>query len=75
MQIAGDIFSISEDLRNIVHSNIKNQAYYIQKLLVDKLDNCKGKGKGYIEKHIKEIQDAYQQEDIEMKEPETKGKQ
>jgi len=75
MQTTGDISSISEDLRNIVQSNMKNQAYHIQKLLVDKLDNCKGKGNSYAKRHIKKIQDAYQQEDIEMKEPETKGKQ
>jgi len=43
---------------------------------VDKLDNCKEKEKENAEKHIKEIQDIYKQEDIEMKKPETnKGKQ
>ena len=43
IQIVGDIFSISEDLQNIIQGNIKNQAYYIQSLLADKLDRCKGK--------------------------------
>ena len=28
-------------------------------LLVDKLDNCKGKKNIYVDKHIREIQDAY----------------
>ena len=45
-------------------------------LLVDELDNCKGKGNAYADRHIKEIQDAYKQ-DQEMKKPmmEDKGKQ
>ena len=42
--------------------------YYIQKLLVDKLDKYKGKGNNYTEEYIKEIQDVYKQEDIIMKE-------
>ena len=52
-QIAEDIFSISEDLQNIIQSNMKNQVYHIQKLLVDKLDNCKEKGNDYVKRHIK----------------------
>ena len=75
MQIAGDIFTISKNLRNIVQSNIENQAYHIQRLLVDELDNCKEKENNYIERHIKKIQNTYQQEDIEIKELETKEKQ
>ena len=63
-QTAGDIFSISEDLQNIVQSDMENQAYHIQKLLADELDNCRGKGNNYVEGHITEIQDAYKQEDI-----------
>jgi len=44
--------------------------------LVDELDNCKGKGKGNMKGHIKEIQDAYKQENIEIEKLETnKGKQ
>ena len=38
-QTVGDIFSISEDLQNIMQSNMENQAYHIQKLLADELDN------------------------------------
>jgi len=59
MQIAGDIFSISEDLRNIIQSDMENQVYHIQKLLADKLDNCKEKGNDYTKEHIKKIQDTY----------------
>jgi len=68
MQTAGDIFSISKDLQNIIQSDIENQAYHIQKLLADELNNCKGKGNEYVEGHIKEIQDAYKQKDIIMEE-------
>ena len=54
---------------------MKNQVYYIQRLLVDELDNCKGKGNEYIEGYIKKIQDAYKQEDAKEKTQDTKGKQ
>ena len=54
-QIAGDIFSISKDLQNVVQSDMENQAYHIQKLLVDKLDSCKEKENKYTKEHIKEI--------------------
>jgi len=56
---------------------MENQAYHIQQLLVDKLDNCKGKENKYAKEHIKEIQDTYKQEDIVMKMSQTidKGKQ
>ena len=43
IQMAGDIFSISEDLQNITQGDIKNQVYYIQALLADELDKCKEK--------------------------------
>ena len=75
IQTGGDIFSISEDLQNIIQSDMENQVYHIQKLLADELDNCKEKEKDYMEGHIKETQDAYKQKDIIMKEHNTKGKQ
>ena len=51
--------------------------YHIQSLLVDELDNYKGKGNQSIEEHIKEIQDTYKQEDIVVKKLQIidKGKQ
>ena len=41
--MAGDIFSILEDLHNIIQEDMKNQAHHIQALLADKLDKYKGK--------------------------------
>ena len=35
---------------------MKNQVYHIQKLLVDELDNCKGKGNNYIKGYIRCVQ-------------------
>ena len=43
--------------------------------MADELDKCKGKGNNYTEGYIIEIQDAYKQEDIIMKEQDTKEKQ
>jgi len=34
---------------------MENQVYYIQKLLADELDDCKGKENNYTEGYIKEI--------------------
>ena len=48
---------------------MENQAYYIQMLLVGKLDSCKRNGNTYALEHIKEIQDVYKQDNIEIKEP------
>ena len=48
---------------------MENQTYHIQMLLVDKLDNYKGKGNKYTEGQIKEIQDVYKQDDQELKKP------
>ena len=42
---------------------MENQVYYIQTLLADELNKCKEKGNAYTKEHIREIQDAYKQED------------
>ena len=47
---------------------MENQVYHIQKLSANELNNCKEKGNNYAERYIKEIQDAYKQKDIIMKE-------
>ena len=61
-QNTGDIFSISQNLQNIIQGDMENQVYHIQTLLANKLDRCKGKGNAYAEEHIKEIQNIYKQE-------------
>jgi len=61
MQIAGDIFSILEDLQNIIQENIENQVHHIRVLLADKLDKCKGKENQLVEEYIKTIQNTYQE--------------
>jgi len=73
-QTAGNIFSISEDLQNIVQSDIENQAYHIQALLVNELGNCKGKRNEYAKVYIKKIQNVYKQDNFKLKKPVTKDK-
>ena len=53
--MAEDIFSISEDLWNIIQRGMENQMYHIQTLLADELDTCKEKENIYADEHIKEI--------------------
>ena len=55
------MFSILEDLQNIIQENIENQAHHIQVLLADKLDRCKGKENQLVEEYIKTIQNTYQE--------------
>ena len=76
-QITGDIFSISKDLWNIIQSDIENQVYHIQTLLIDELDSCKRKENKYADEYIKEIQDIYKQDNLEIKKiiVDNKGKQ
>ena len=44
---------------------------------MDKLNSCKGKENEYNNRHIKEIQDVYKQDNLEMKKliVDNKGKQ
>ena len=60
MQIGGDIYSILEELCNIIHRDIERQALHIQVSLADKLDQCKGKRVEIVNEHIKILQEAYQ---------------
>jgi len=54
-QIGEDIYSISKELQNIIHGDIEKQAHHIQVLLVNKLDQYKGKKDKQVKKHIKMI--------------------
>ena len=76
-QTAGDIFSISKDLQNIIQEDIENQACYIQSLLADKLDRCKEKRNTHTNEYIKEIQNTYKKKTYEIEQLITvdKGKQ
>ena len=43
IQISRDIYSISEELWNIIHGDMEWQAHHIQVLLVNESDWCKNK--------------------------------
>ena len=66
---ATNITQISEDLRYLIHSEMDNQAFQIQWMLADELDQYKGKNNKYVDDNIKEIQDIYM--DGEQKEKGT----
>jgi len=53
IQISRDIYSISEEVRNIIHTDIEQQAYYIQVLLANELNQCKRKRVKVTDEHIK----------------------
>ena len=50
-----NIFSISEDLQNLVQSNIENRVYQVQRMLADELDKYKRRENDYVNENIKEI--------------------
>ena len=52
MQIGGDIYSISKELRNIIHEEMELQAHYIQVLLTNELNCYKEKGKEAVDQYI-----------------------
>ena len=60
MQIGRDIYSISEELRNVIHKDMGQQAHYIQVLLANKLDLYKEKRGKTVDEHIQTLQNAYQ---------------
>ena len=53
---ATNILSILEDLWNLVQSDMESWVYQIQKMLVDELDNYKGRENKYVDNNIEEIQ-------------------
>lgn len=58
------ILGISEDLQNLVQSDMENQVYQIQRYLADELNDYKNKGNKYVEENIKEIQELYRDEEL-----------
>jgi len=66
---ATNITQISEDLQYLVQSDMNKQAFQIQRMLADELDQYKGKGNRYVDDNIQEIQEIY----IEEEKKEEKG--
>jgi len=54
-----NIVGISEDLQNLVLSDMEDRAFQIQRMLADELDTYKGRDNKYVENNIKEIQKLY----------------
>jgi len=61
MQVGGDIYSILEELCNIIHRDMERQAYYIQVLLADELDQYKEREVETVNEYVKTLQEAYQE--------------
>jgi len=66
------IFEISEDLQNLVQSDMENWVYQIQRCLANELDDYKDKGNKYVDDNIQEIQELYKNEE-QRKESNKKG--
>ena len=58
-----NILSISEDLWNLIQSDMENWAYQIQWMLADELDKYKRRGNKYMDNNIKKIQELYKDEE------------
>jgi len=52
---ATNILRISEDLQYLIQSNMEDQAYQVQRMLADKLDQYKEQGNQYMDNNIQEI--------------------
>jgi len=58
-----NISGISEDLRFLVQSNIKEWAFQVQRMLANKLDRYKERGNSYVDEIIQKIQNLYSNEE------------
>ena len=56
---ATNISEISKDLQYLVQSNIEEQTFQIQRMLVNELDRYKERGNTYVDENIWEIQELY----------------
>ncbi len=52
---AMNILGISEDLWYLIQSNIEDQAYQVQQMLANELDEYKGQENQYMDNNIQEI--------------------
>ena len=64
---AMNIAQILEDLQYLVQSDIDEQAFQIQRMLADELDQYKGRGNSYVDDNIWEIQELYIDEEQQKK--------
>ena len=64
---ATNIAQILEDLQYLVQSNMDEQAFQIQRMLADELDQYKGRGNSYVDDNIWEIQELYIDEEQQKK--------
>ena len=60
---ATNIMQISEDLQQLVQSDIDNRVFQVQRMLANELDHYKGKVNDYINSNIKKIQELYMEEE------------
>ena len=60
---ATNIMQISEDLQQLVQSDMDDKAFQVQRMLANELDHYKGKDNDYIDSNIKEIQELYIEEE------------
>ena len=58
---------MAEDLQYLIQSDMDDRAFQIQRMLVDELDQYKGKGNQYVEDNIQEIQKLYINTEIQDK--------
>ena len=59
IQVSRDIYSILENLWNIIHRDMEKQVYHILVLMADKLDLYKGKSVEMVDENIKTLQETY----------------
>ena len=64
---ATNITQISEDLWYLVQSEMDKQAFQVQRMLADELDQYKEKGNSYMDDNIKEIQELYMNKEMKEK--------
>jgi len=60
---ATNITQISENLQQLVQSNMDDRVFQVQRMLANELDHYKGKGNDYVDSNIKEIQELYMEEE------------
>ena len=65
---AMNIAEVLEDLWYLIQSNMENQVFQIQQMLIDKLNAYKEKEKDYVDRNIQEIQELYKDKEVKKEE-------